>query len=80
MPKKNTQEQIPLIEQPEQISSYHSINSSSSSNSSDSTIPRKNHYSDNARDASSHFFIQQFKKDFPLNDFSGSNSLNIFKF
>ncbi|WP_126322797.1 hypothetical protein [Candidatus Rickettsiella viridis] len=74
MPKNNNQEQIPLIEQPEQISSYHSINSSSA------TTSRKNHYSDNSCNASSHFFIQQFKKDFPLNDFSGSNSLNTFKF
>ncbi len=73
MPKKDNQEQMPLIviEQPAQISSYHSINSDA---------PRKNHYSDKPCDPASHFFTQQFKKDFPLNDFSGSNSLNIFKF
>ncbi|WP_218813489.1 hypothetical protein [Rickettsiella endosymbiont of Dermanyssus gallinae] len=78
MPNKNHQEQIPLIRQPEQIAAYHSINSTHSP--ANSTVPRNNYASDKPCDAASHFFIQQFKKDFPLNDFSGSNSLNIFKF
>lgn len=73
MPKKDNQDQIPLItvEETVQISSHHSISSDAH---------RKNHDSDKHYDLTSYLFIQQFKKDFPLNDFSGSNSLNIFKF
>ena len=77
MPTKNNQEQIPLIEQTEQIASYRSISINSSTHSSSS---HSNRSSDKPCDSGSHFFKQQFKKDFPLNDFSGLNSLNIFKF
>lgn len=75
MPKKNNQEQIPLIEQTKQRSSYSSISSNSTA-----SVSSKHLDSNKPSDAASLFFVQKFKKDFPVNDFSGDLSLNIFRF
>lgn len=78
MPKENDQDRMPLIEQTEQTpsESYQSIKMGVANSINSST---SQHFSSNQPcDARSYFFTQQFKKDFNINDFSGS--LNVFKF